>query len=257
MIVAIFGDVHGNLSGMYNLCQEWTEKAKRPIDLVLQTGDMGLFRSPEELDKTARKRLAAGDRSQLDAANYFTGERMAPIETWFCHGNHDNFPLLAAHENQAVDPGERLIFLGPGALREFRKGTETLRVAALGGIEYRFGKHPLPSPERIQKYLHPTSAAELMRTKPPMDILLTHDAPFNKGLRTRFPTGSQRLTQLIEMLQPRFAFYGHYDDPPEPFRLGATLCVGMNQRTARHIPERDGAMGILDTERGTFTFVSS
>lgn len=254
MILAVFGDVHGNLPGMYELCKSWEQEKKQRIDLVLQTGDIGLWSSFEQMDR-ATKKYYTKDKSELAAGAYLSGERVAPIETWFVHGNHENFPLLADREGQAVDPGGRIIFLAPGSVREFHKGSEILRVAALGGMEYRFGKYPTPSDERVQKYLHPPSLNHLRKESPKVDVLLLHDAPLNKGLRNKFPTGSKRLTELIKAMQPRFAFYGHYDDPPEPFCLGSTLCAGMNFARARRILNRDGAMGILRTDRWEFHFV--
>jgi len=254
VIVAVFGDVHGNLAGMYELCKSWQQEKKERIDLVLQTGDIGLWSSFDQMDKATKKHYKK-DESELAAEAYISGKQEAPIETWFCHGNHENFALLADKEGQAIDPAGRIIFLATGSVREFRKGKENLRVAALGGMEYRFGKYPIPSNERVQKYLHPPSLERLRKEHPQIDVLLLHDAPLNKGLRSKFPTGSKRLTELIEAMQPRFAFYGHYDDPPEPFWLGSTFCAGMNLTRAKHIPNRDGAFGILRTDRWEFQFV--
>jgi len=266
VIVAIFGDVHGNLAAMYELCATWQKEKKEHIDLVLQTGDMGLWSSFEQMDKATKKHFAK-DESELApkglaSSAYLSGKKTAPIEMWFCHGNHENFPLLADKEGQAIDPTRRIIFLATGSVRQFRKGNEVLRVAALGGMEYRFGKFPMPSNERVQKYLHPPSL-ELLRKSTghltvessQVDVLLLHDAPLNKGLRSKFPTGSKRLTELIEAMQPRFMFYGHYDDPPEPFYLGPTFCAGTNFAGARRVPNRDGAMGILQTNQWKFQFV--
>lgn len=254
MVVAVFGDVHGNLPGMYKLCEQWQQEKKTQIDLVLQTGDMGLWASFEQMDKATKKHYAK-DGSELASAAYLSGEKTAPIEMWFVHGNHENFAFLCHKEGGAVDPRGRIIFLAPGSVREFRKGEDILRVAALGGMEYRFGKYPVPSEERVQKYLHPPSLENLRKTRPKVDVLLLHDAPLNKGLRNKFPTGSKRLTELIETMQPRFAFYGHYDDPPEPFYLGSTLCAGTNFTGAKRIANRDGAMGALWTDTWEFHFV--
>lgn len=254
MIVAVFGDVHGNLAAMFDCCFDWQNRSAKQIDLILQTGDMGLWCSFEEADKAARKHHA-DDATELTAALYLSGCKTAPIETWFINGNHENFSLLVGRENQPVDPAGRIVFLSPGSIREFRKGKEALRVAALGGIEYRFGKYAIPSNQRVQKYLHPPSLENLQKTSSKVDVLLLHDAPLNKGLRTKFPTGSKRLTELIQALQPRFAFYGHYDDPPEPFYIGSTLCASTNFAKAKRIPGRDGAMGILQTDVWQFHFV--
>ena len=181
MIVAVFGDVHGNLSGMYELCGLWQQDTGERIDLVLQTGDMGLWDSYDQMDKATRKHFAK-DRSELAAAEYLSGDLAAPIETWFVHGNHENFALLAQRQGQAVDTRGRIIFLAPGSVREFRRGRESLRIAALGGMEYRFGKYPILSDEPIQKYLHPPSLQELAGTTQ-VDVLLLHDAPVSAPVR--------------------------------------------------------------------------
>jgi hypothetical protein len=254
MIVAVFGDVHGNAGGMYGLHRVWQEQHGQAIDLVLQTGDMGLWRTPEEMDAATRRRLA-NDPAELGWAAYLQGTQTAPVETWFVHGNHENFALLEVKEGQPVDPAGRIVFLAPGSIREFRRAGQTLLVAGLGGMEYRFGKYPIPPGRPVRKYLYPPALERLAGQKGKADVLLLHDAPLNKGLRNKFPTGSRRLTELVEALQPRFAFYGHYADPPEPFRLGQTLCAGMNSAAARRIPGRDGAMGILRTDAWEFDFV--
>jgi Icc-related predicted phosphoesterase len=254
MIVAIFGDVHGNLPGMYTCCQDWQKQYVKQINLVLKTGDMGLWQSHNQMDRATKKHYLK-DESELAATDYLLGKRTAPIETWFVHGNHENFSLLTEREGEAVDPKGRIIFLASGSVREYHKGKDTLLVAALGGMEYRFGKYPLPTNEQVQKYLHPQSLERLLNDKSKIDVLLMHDAPLNKGLRKKFPTGSKRITELIEAIKPRFAFFGHYDDPPKPFYLGSTLCAGMNYRNAKRIPNRDGAMGILQAEPWQFSFV--
>jgi Icc-related predicted phosphoesterase len=254
MIAAVFGDVHGNLPAMYDLCQTWQDEHKEQLDLVLQTGDFSLWTSPDQMDKAAKK-FYKQDQTELSAAPYLSSQKIAPITTWFIHGNHENFPLLAERQGLAVDPHGRITYLATGSVTEFCKGTEKLRVAALGGIEYRFGKFPIPSDKPVQKYLHPPSLQHLCEQKQNVDVLLLHDAPLNKGLRSRFPTGSKRITELIEILQPRFTFYGHYDDPPDPFYIGSTFCAPTNLASAKRIPNRDGAMGILRTDIWQFSYV--
>jgi len=196
MIIAIFGDVHGNLPAMYKLCKDWEQQTHQQIDLVLQTGDMGLWRSFEEMDK-ATKRHFAKDESELACAAYLSGKQIAPIETWFVHGNHENFAFLEDKEGKPVEPNGRIIFLASGRVRQFQKGNELLQVAALGGMEYRFGKYPLPSNQRVQKYLHPDCLEQLRKCRHKVDILLLHDAPLNKGLANKFPTGSMRQHSLV------------------------------------------------------------
>lgn len=256
MLIAVFGDVHGNLAGLYELCAEWEKTSGRPIDLALQIGDMELWRNPEEMKAADPKRRDVDD-SFLGAAPYITGEKRIPVETWFVHGNNENYELLRSASGGKIDPEGRLVYLAPGTVREFQKADETISVCGFGGMEYRFGKFPIPEEQPVHKYIYPPAIDELERAKPAVDILLLHDAPMNKGLRDKFPTGSKRITHLVETLAPKFAFYGHYDNPPAPFRIGPTLCAGLNQSDARHIPKRDGGMAILDTDGWKFGFVKA
>jgi Icc-related predicted phosphoesterase len=255
MILALFGDVHGNLAGLYGLCQQWEQEADQKIDLVLQTGDMGLWRYEDSLDKATRKHLKH-DRTELAGIAYLSGQLLAPIETWFVHGNHEDFRLLREPGGNSLDPAGKIHFLAPGTVQDFCKNEDRVRVAALGGMEYRFGKHLPPEEGAVQKYLHAPSLERLRKEHPKVDILLLHDAPLNRGLKDTFPTGSRRITELIEHLQPRFAFYGHYRDPPAPFRIRSTVCACLNLPQARRIPGRDGSMGILRTGQWVFKFVA-
>lgn len=254
MIVALFGDAHGNLPGLYQLCAEWEAETGRRVDLALQVGDMELWRTPEELKKADPRRRGVDD-SVFGSAPYLSGEKPVPVETWFVHGNNENFGRLREAAGGGIDPAGRLVFLAPGTVREFRTGDETITVAGCGGMEYRFGKYPIPDEQPVHKYIYPPALEALEGERPAVDVLLLHEAPMNKGLRDKFPTGSKRITRLIEALAPRFAFYGHYDRPPEPFRIGRTLCACLNPEAGRKIPGRDGGMGVMDTESWEFGYV--
>lgn len=254
MLIAVFGDVHGNLAGLYALCAEWENTSGRKIDLALQIGDMELWRNAEEMKAADPKRRNV-DNSFLAAAPYVSGEKPIPVETWFIHGNNENYELLRSAPGGKIDPEGRLVYLAPGVVREFQDQNEKITICGFGGMEYRFGKFPIPNEQPVHKYIYPPAIEALEREKLSVDILLLHDAPMNKGLRDKFPTGSKRITHLIETLAPKCAFYGHYDNPPEPFRIGPTLCACLNQTGARHIPNRDGGMAILDTDGWSLAFV--
>lgn len=254
MLIALFGDVHGNLPGIYELCADHEKSSGEKVDLVLQIGDMELWRTNEEM-KAADPRRRDADEFMLGAAQFLNVNHPIPIPTWFVHGNNENYALLREAIDGVIDPARRLIFLAPGRVREFKTTNEIVKIAGVGGMEYRFGKFPIPDEQPIHKYIYPPAVEDLERTKPGIDILLLHDAPLNKGLRDKFPTGSARLTHLVETLQPRFVFYGHYDNPPEPFKIGRTVCACLNLPAARRIPHREGSMAILRTSDWKFEFV--
>ena len=253
MIFAIFGDVEGNLEIMFKLCTDYQQKNNTEIDLVLQVGDMGLWTSLDRLDTKKQKSYQKVNTQFI--TDYLNADRRPPVETWFIHGNNENFELLYKNQNKYVDEGKKLFFVAPGKVKKFQKYSKAVTIAGLGGMEYRFGKHPLPSDDLVQKYLHPDALHQLANRKQRPDILLMHDAPLNKGLKNKFPTGSKRITELIEKLQPHFLFYGHYDNPPKPFKIKSTNCVGMNFKVSDKKQNHQPAMGILNTDNWHFEFV--
>ena len=255
MIIAVFGDVHGQLDGMYQLCQWWEAAQGRRIGLVLQIGDLGVWRDDSALDRATR-RFAERDASELGGRDYVEGRKDAPIFTVFIHGNHEDFDFLLSHRNEAVDYSGNLFYLGSGSTYTWESEGVGLRIAGLGGIHLRVPVRPHHYKYFGNRYIHANDVRRLMKLSPGnVDVLLTHDAPEGYGLADNPDTGCPAITRLIEHLQPRFAFWGHYHDPPRPFHIGRTLCVCMNQPNAVHIPDREGSMGILDLSDWSFRLV--
>ena len=71
-LIAVFGDVHGHLAGMYHLVEKYNQRNDRPIDIVLQTGDMGAFTGVDRADSATRKH-AVGDPTELGFPDYVAG----------------------------------------------------------------------------------------------------------------------------------------------------------------------------------------
>lgn len=67
--------------------------------------------------------------------------------------------------------------------------------------------------------------------------------------------GSEVVTRLVQHLQPRYHFFGHYGGPPPPFEMGRTLVVPMERSSAWHVPGRHTGMGVVDTADWSFRFV--
>ena len=257
MILAIFGDIHGNLKDMYGLCERWQEQNARSIDWVFQTGDLGVWHDQSVLDR-ATIRWMERDPTERAFADYIAGRERATIPTVFVAGNHEDFDFLAQHRNQPLDPFGMITFLDSGSTFKFQKSVETVRIAGLGGTHPQRVKPQNRARHLGRKYFLPEAVERLMALRAAaVDILLTHEAPAGKGLLNQPETGAEEITQLIQHLQPRYAFWGHYGHPPPPFYIGRTLCVCMNQPNSVHVPRRDGGMGIVDTRNWSFVLVSS
>jgi Icc-related predicted phosphoesterase len=154
--------------------------------------------------------------------------------------------------NTYIDPYRMIRHLRSGEVVTIEQGKERVHVRGLGGIAW--GSRGLKSDCR--KYFTDEECLCLLDMKPgSVDILLFHDTPEGYGLANVPNSGAAGVTLIIEHLQPRFAFYGHYGNPPEPLYINRTLCVGMNNSRALRLPRRKGAMGIVDTRTWTFEFV--
>lgn len=253
MYLAVFGDVHGNLDAVYENVKRWEQQNNSQIQAVLQVGDLGVFQWGGRLDK-ATDRFAKEDISELGCADYIIGEKVASHSTLFVRGNHEDFDFLQAAGAGCIDPEGMIRHLHAGEVVVIRDGVESVRVGGLGGIS---GQTRRGGVEDVGRKNTADSEYDRLLSLSPgtTDVLLFHEAPRGFGNAGALDSGSEEITLIIEHHRPRFAFYGHYGRPPDPFLIGQTTCVGMNSPRALRLPRRDGAMGILNTTCWTFDFV--
>lgn len=250
-VIAVFGDVHGALDAMYRLCEQW-ERRHGEIALVLQTGDMGIF--PGDLDKATR-RHADQDPTELGAKDYVDGRKVSSHTTYFIRGNHEDHEWLAKYpKGGAIAPSGLLTYVTGRRPVTVEVGSTTVTIAGLGGIAARGRRN---TEERNPGgAFDPAEIDALLALDPgSIDILLTHDSPRGHGLSGNPDSGADEVTILIEHLQPRLSFWGHYGHPPDPFEIGPTRCFPMTVENALRIPRRDGAMGILCPSDWSFDYV--
>ena len=177
--------------------------------------------------------------------------------TVFVRGNHEDHKYLQQYRNGGtVDPYGALHYLTGRRPIAMALGESTVRIAGIGGIALSPGRD---SARRSPDAGHVSSEIDALMALETgsVDILLTHDAPMDHGLRSGGDCGSQVITMIIQHLQPRYVFFGHYHDPPEPFAIGKTTCIGMTNRNGWRLPGRDGAMGILNPSDWSFRFVGA
>ncbi len=247
MVLALCGDLHGALDALYARIAAWEARSGRTVDLVLQAGDLGAFSRSSPLDSKTRKRVKE-DPTELGAADYIEGTKAAPRETWFVRGNHEDFAILAAHLDAAIDPAGRIRHLAGGKVYSTPGGA---RVAALGGIQPRKVNEP-----GLPKYVQPEEAAGLLALpEGSADIFLSHDGPIGTSLAGMPSAGSVAVYDVLKRLRPRWHFFGHYDRPLPPFEIGGARSICLNAPGPARIPGRDGAVGRLDVEAGTFAWI--
>lgn len=272
--LAVFGDVHGRLRLMFQLCRLWQLHHNRHLDGILQCGDLGFFPEPGRLDR-ATGQFAEDDPEEVGFARFFhwsdPWEADPHLERWllgpmdsldtirataiWCHGNHEDFAALAqatGPDGGVVDYFDKLFYLPSGVVTD----VAGLRVAAMGGgfeEEHRHdrgrgkGRHHAPS-ERF-RWVDP-SACDRLRTRGPFDILITHAAA-RSGPGEVWRSGSQESRRLLEDTQPRYHFFAHHRGPIPPHVIGRSQCFWLNDVTftrrgsGHSAPLNPGCMGIL------------
>jgi hypothetical protein len=244
--LAVVGDVHGALDELFDVLLHRLSGFGHIVG-VLQAGDLGVFGPGSVLDKATR-RFAASDPTELGLAAYITGGREPPLPMWFTRGNHEDFDLLA-RSGDAIDLLGHIRHLPDGVVSE----VAGLRVLAIGGIpgdnaERRSGKYFRP--DDVQE------AAILALDAGPVDILLTHAGPKGCSVEGNPLAGSWELLELIDIVRPRWHFFGHHGHPPRPGVCGRTVVVPLNQPDVLRVPRRDGGIGLLTLDgESQFQFV--
>lgn len=253
MKIAVFGDVHGDLVSIERICDQYLEKRNTRIELVLQIGD---FTIPQKdrfrMDKTILKNY---DR-------YINGKREFRYRLVFVKGHLEDFDLLAKHKNGYIDSKERFFYLENGSVYKYELGSSKLNIGGLGGN--RSGQKDKNGKiigkdkyffcdelkgERRRHFLK--SEIEILAGKSKdLDILLLHDSPLGLGKMkvpnfddkgNPIPTGAVELTELIEIIQPRFAVFGHYHNFSGISKIGKTTVLGLNS-----VKNREWAVIFLD-----------
>jgi hypothetical protein len=259
--IAFAGDMHGCALHLLGALVAWPAERRPPLDAVILVGDVGAFRTRAALDREPGAEYAAENPAQLDwfrvldpdddlrAALARVHERL-PAPLLFISGNHEEHAWLDGLHGEApvvtVDPGGLFAHVADGSVIT----VAGRRVGVLGRMEWPDDR-PFSLDMAAYQRLWDLGAGEI-------DILVTHDGP----------TGSPRIRALIERLQPALHVSGHYHHPDGPRRYGQTESWQLDQvvapRANRRRPWADnphqiirpGALGVLDTDREAFHYVT-
>lgn len=248
MFIAVFGDLHGRVLLPFYLISEWQKRHDCEISLALCTGDVGVYRGIDTMDKASR-RFALRDSAELGYSRKLmfrssATNRLEPTEEldvlfkdvpanmYFVPGNHEEHQYLgdikynyadSQNEPFPVDFDWEGDVDGKYARDEFR-GYKKLLVLPEGPV------HTLRKPRSSAG----SSAGESVTVKAinglpgytlqeswyvegeePVDILLSHET-YQGRLTGLHPTGrldrsgSGRLLELIQNVSPQYHFFGHY-----------------------------------------------
>ena len=229
MIIAVFSDVHGKILPCFKLCERWEKENDEKIDLILQTGDLGIFPNPERLD-SATKRHARNDEEELGFYyNFYQKQKRAEnvlkklgCNLVFVRGNHEDHDFLDSLEVEhegvifPVDVYNRIFCLKSGLVYTFRKGSEEIRILGIGRISERAKRKP------DKKYIQEYERHRILSQKEGFDILLTHDSAkdfVTKGF------GAKEIRFVLEKFKPVYHFYGHTGEEFNVKHFGSTIVV--------------------------------
>jgi len=211
MLVAVFGDTHGNINTMYSVAIEWEKRTGLDLDLVVQVGDFGFWLSDDTVDRMTRrhaersneKRRAHGKEAVEICGDYFQyilREQNAPIPTLVIRGNHEDQEYLMGLEKQletehpedyltrAIEVVPNIHYLPDGHVVNWNG----VRFGGLGGCfsvrtwenwnywdKARWKRVHYGEKRRLTHFTR--DRAEALRRQE-VDVLLFHDAPTHMDL---------------------------------------------------------------------------
>jgi Icc-related predicted phosphoesterase len=219
-----FGDLHGQIRGMYAAAQEWEQANGTPVEVIIQVGDFGIYPAPERQPADKQEQYGPGEYAALVAEGW-----SAPIPTYFCKGNNEDFAALSG----LLLPD--LHFMPDGTVQQFGD----TKVAFLGG---GWSKKSYESEEPKPQHISRAALEGLYNQE--FDILVCHEAPAGSRLPGYvYAVGAPPLRTLIENKQPRLVLHGHHHRHAEN-RFGETQVIALS----RFYPGRSSQGSLLPLE---------
>lgn len=178
--IAVIGCLHGKLCEVYETLMEHELKTKKPIDMVLITGD---FQSIRKKDDLSFIKVPEKYKHQGDFPAYYNRKKRIPYKTIFIGGNHEASNILNDFFNGGYIT-KNLYYLGKTGVIRYKGVT----IAGVSGIydykDYYKGHYESESlsTNNIVSIYHLreydiVKLNLLLQTK--IDIFLSHDWPWN------------------------------------------------------------------------------
>lgn len=248
MRIAIFGDIHGHWCDFRDAVVELDSQA--PLDLVLQCGDAQPIRNENDLEymHCPRKYRELGD-----FWIFYEGAEQFPVPVLFIGGNHEPWNFLDQNREGGV-LAPNIEFMGRAGMHKIM-GT---RIIGMGGVyspkhfSAPHPKWPYPISMRKQAAYFNSDDIDKVLGLGKADILLLHEWPsLMNGVRSEeWPShwgnvGSETLTEIVELLSPKYVFCGHMH-APALYSNGKTeiVCLSDFHR------DPENACVVLDTTTG-------
>jgi hypothetical protein len=259
----VFGDLHGRILPAVKLAAVWSREHDKPVEGILQVGDLGYFPDLSRLDK-ATIRHAKDDPTELGAQDIIEINELAdeifndphcPGGLWFTAGNHEDFEALESLASSsggepdfAVDVYGKIRCIKDGGVVTFQ---DQVRVGALWGVDGEKDTRRKKLDKR--GYIRGRSVERLAASE--FDVLITHDAPADAK---RVGYGSDFIRLVIDCARPKFAFFGHYHGEAaksvQDFGETAVYHMGGMEMHGRDGCAETGSVGLLKCSDGELEF---
>lgn len=227
MRIAIFGDIHGHWCDFRDAVVDLY--LQEPLDLVLQCGDAQPIRNETDLEfmHCPKKYRELGDFYR-----FHSGSEKFPVPLLFIGGNHEPWNFLDENRDGGF-LAPNIEFMGRVGMREIM-GTRIAGISGVHSPKHFTAPHPKwPYPVSMRKQASYFSSDDIHKVLEfgNADILLLHEWPslMNGAKNTQWPShwdimGSEPLTELVELLNPKYVFCGHMHAPAR-YQSGRTQVV--------------------------------
>jgi len=228
MNILVFSDPHGRIALIYRIIYEFQKNKNFDVDLVLVTGDLGIFPDINKMDKMSLK-FALKDASEFGFSRYFEPiissytpfkeigqtesvfmEKILPAikcKIIFVGGNHEDYEYLKLCINNQdvivpVEKRKKLWYLQNNYIYDFNG----LRICGISGLDKnkcnpkKHNPMALIDDNKIRNFID-----SVFNYKP--HILLTHDGLNNPS---QIPDNSSCFLSVIQNINPVYHFFGHY-----------------------------------------------
>lgn len=250
MRIAVFGDIHGHWCNFRDAVLEL--QSNSPLDLVLQCGDAQPFRNEGDLEymHCPKKYRELGDFWM-----FYKGAEEFPVPLLFIGGNHEPWNFLDENRKGGILV-PNIEFLGRVGMRNIN-GIQIVGLSGVYSPKYFNASHidwPYPISMRKQAIYYNYEDLDKALGFGEADILLVHEWPslMNRARNADWPShwgvvGSEHLTDLVELLSPKYVFCAHMHIQAE-YRHERTeiICLSDFHRDPKN------AYVVLDTSTGTW-----
>lgn len=166
--------------------------------------------------------ICCGDFSSTINCSNITDIPDFGVPFYFIPGNHENEELKKFDNYSQLSKVNKNVYFVP------RPSVFILFGVTFLGLGGNYGSSDFD--KENQKKWHYSQRmfdeAKELSNDIPIDILLTHESPIGIRKGTRIINARPEITDLVEFIQPKYAFFGHHHAWLSG-KIGETTCVGL------------------------------